>query len=135
MLGERQECLSWLNHASQLAWYKPQILDLVDECIDLVYEIDPDIASTLWSITPEVRSNALVLESKLTRLLPAIEAVYKRTRQQNVRFYLRSLTNTTWPLRQLVCLMRSEFIAAYKCEESVHDLIACALLAVIRDES
>lgn len=135
MLGERQECLSWLNQASQLAWYKPQILDLVDECIDLVYEIDPDVASTRWSETPNVRSKALVLESKRTWLLPAIEAVYKRTRQQNVRFYLCSLANTKWPLRQLVCLMRAEFIAAYKCEESVHDLIVCALLAVIRDES
>lgn len=135
MLGERRECLSWLYQASQLAWYKPQILDLLDNCIDLVYEIDPDVPNTLWSVTPEVRSNALVLESKLTWLLPAIEAVYKRTRQQSVRFYLRSLTNTNWPLRQLVCLMRAEFIAAYKCSDSVHGLIECALLTVIRDES
>ena len=135
ILGERQECLSWLYQASQLAWYKPQILDLLDNCVDLVYEIDPDVVSTRWSETPEVRSKALVLESKRTRLLPAIEAVYKRTRQKSVRFYLCSLVNTKWPVRQLVCLMRTEFIAAYKCSDSVHDLIVCALLAIIKDES
>lgn len=133
MLGERRECLSWLYQASQLAWYKPQILDLLDNCVDLVYEIDPDVTSTVWSVTPEVRSKTSVLELQRTRLFPAIEAAYACTRQQNVRFYLRSLANTNWPLRQLVCLMRAEFIAAYKCSDYVHNLIVYALLAVIRD--
>ena len=135
MLGKRQECLTWLYKARHLAWHKTDILDKVDQCLALVYDIDPDLLSSdYWERLPVVEKKLDKLTRRLPYILPLVKEAGKRTRQKDVRLYLRSLSNSNWPLRQFECLMRAEFIAAYQCEDSVHDLIVTALLAVIRGD-
>ena len=150
ILGERQECLTWLYKARHLAWHKTDILDKVDQCLALFYDIDPNLLSSdytnltgadltsfyiiNWEHLPVVEEKLAKLTRRLHFILPKVEEASKRTRQKTVRLYLRPLSNFNWPLRQLECLMRAEFIAAYKCEDSVHDLIVTALLAVIKGD-
>lgn len=135
ILGERQECLTWLYKARHTAWHKTQVMDKIDQCLGLVYDIDPELLSSdYWERLPVVEEKLAKLTRRLPFILPKVEEASKRTRQKTVCLYLRSLSNSNWPLRQFECLMRAEFIAAYQCEDSVHDLIVTALLAVIRGD-
>ena len=126
--GNLSELLTWLYQARRTTRSHEEIQSILDQCIGLVYEIDPDaIALKLWDHLPEIEAIA----NKTASLLPLVEVVWKRTRHRDVRFYLGSYREHKWPVRQLNYLLRAEFIAAYKCSKSVHSQLENAVLSVI----